>query len=326
VFTSTIDGTDVPEAFSQLQTALAEQGAGPNGIVGMSAHVADWSLHESVVAAARAASIDITHLRVTPMPLPSGSLVHLQAVASTSATGVFMTGAVGARRRNGVLPADVRDEIASALDEVCEQVSAAGGSPDDLVHFWAFAREGIVADDFTPSWLARFPTEGNRPARKTWMRLPLAFGDERIVFQATAVIGGGRRSNYEVFGVRHREPLPLGARVGPLFMSSGIPGTTPHESDPAGIGPFPATLGEQIDNAFAALDRMMHDQGGTLDNVALLGTILADAADLPALHAAIAARWPVDRRPALQIWPFPPTNVQQRVQLFASAVSEVAFG
>jgi len=127
-------------------------------------------------------------------------------------------------------------------------VRVAGGSPDDIVHFLAFARDGITADDFTPSWLARFPNEGDRPARKTWMRLPLPFGDERIVFQATAMIGGGQRSNYEVFGVRHREPLPLGARVGPLFMSSGIPGTTPHESDPAGLGPFPATLGEQLDN------------------------------------------------------------------------------
>ena len=36
----------------------------------------------------------------------------------------------------------------SALDEVCRRVSAAGGSPSEIVHFWAFAREGITADDF----------------------------------------------------------------------------------------------------------------------------------------------------------------------------------
>ena len=55
------------------------------------------------------------------MPLPAGEHVQLQAVASTTDAGarVFMTPAVGARRRAGALPADARDEIASALDETC---------------------------------------------------------------------------------------------------------------------------------------------------------------------------------------------------------------
>jgi enamine deaminase RidA (YjgF/YER057c/UK114 family) len=335
VFSSTLDGADMlgvldPRADVQIRLALErlrrvleEQGAAATDVVGLSAHVADWSLREPVLAAVRKIFESDAFVRVIPMPLPPGTLVEVQAIACVgSAEGgrAFMTSAIGARRRNGALPADVRDEIASALEEVCERVTAAGGSPDELVHVWAFAREGIGAEDFTPSWLARFPNEGDRPARKTWMRLAGPFGDERVVFQATAVIGGGPRSNYEVFGVRHREPLPLGTRVGPLFMSSGIPSNAPHESDPAGLGPIPGTLQEHFDNAFASLTRLMRDQNGTLENVGLLGALLGDPADLPALRSEILGRWPADRLPALQLWSLPPTNPQQRVQLFASAV------
>jgi len=335
VFTSTLDGADaqgtfdpraevqVRRAFERLRNALTEQGAGRSDVAGLSAHVADWSLRALVEAETRASFDATPGLRVTPMPLPDGALVHVQAVAHVAAADgerLFMTPAVGAHRSAGALPAAVQDEIASALEGVCERVTAAGGSPDDLVHFWAFAREGVVAGDFTPSWLARFPRAGDRPARKTWLRLPLPFGDERVVFQATALIGAGRRSNYEVFGVRHNDPLPLGARVGALFMSSGVLSSDPHPTDPAGLGPIPPSLGAQLTNAFAALERLMRDQGGTFDNVALLGALLAERADMPALQAEIAARWPAERRPALQLWPLPPTNPQQKVQLFASAV------
>jgi enamine deaminase RidA (YjgF/YER057c/UK114 family) len=318
VFTSTLDGAEVSVAFERLRRTLDEHGATPAQVVGMSAHLADWSQHDAVLAAARAAAIPTGGLRVTPMPLPDGVAVQLQALACADATDgrPFMTAAVGAKTLGG----EVRDEIAGALDAVCARVVEAGGSPDDLVHLWTFARSGIVADDFTPSWVARFPTFGDRPARKTWMRLERPFGAERIVFQATAMIGGRKRSNYEVFGVRHQEPLPLGARVGALFMSSGIPGTDPHATDEGGIGPFPPTLERQCANAFTALESMMRDAGGTLDNVALLGAILTDPADLQGLHREIADRWGPERRPALQLWSLPPTNPNQRIQLFASAV------
>ena len=316
VFTSTLD------SFEKLAPALARAGAAPEDVVQIAVSV-DASVPDTLIVEQWRDLFRNAHvapaLRITPMALPLGQRVQVQATAVTGGRRLFVTATVNGRRPNGELPTDVHDEIDQALTNVADRVTLAGGSLDDLLQFWAFAKDGVVAVDFTEPWLKRFPQFGDRPARKTFLRAPLR-GEERIQLQATALIGAGHRANFEVPGVRHRDPLPMGARLGDLFMSSGILSNGPDPSDITGIGPMGDTLAEQIAQTFENLEILMAEQGGSLKNVALLGALLNSYDYLPALRDAIDARFAPSDVPALQLWWMPMADPRQMVQLFASAV------
>lgn len=333
VFTSTLDGAEacgeldpnadvqLRRAFQKLPAALETVGATLDEVVQVGVYLADSAFQPLVEASWRALFGQgcSPARRITEMFLPLGGLAQIQATAVTGGRRLFVTSTVDGRRPNGELPAEVRDEIDMALGKVCDLVTAAGGTPDDLLHFWAFAADGVVAVDFSDSWLKRFPHAGDRPARKTFLRAPL-HGEQRIYFQATALLGGGRRTNYEVPGVRHRDPLPMGARIGDVFMSSGILGNAPDPNEPEGLGPLPETLGEQLSCAFGTLERLMTDQGGSLRNVAHLGALVNSYDHVPALHQAMADRFPPEQVPPLQLWSMPMASPLQMIQLFATAV------
>lgn len=353
VFTSTLngrsaDGELVPDpglqlqrAFEKLPAALAGAGATLDEVVQVGVYLSDAAAQPLVDAAWRARFGDAGSAparRVTPMFLPYGELVQIQATAVAGArrrsiaaaagglvpdaavAGVlFVTSAIDGRGPGGERPAGVRDEIEQAFANVDALLARAGGTLADVLHYWAFAADGVDAPDFTPSWLRRFPHEGDRPARKTFLRAPL-HGAGRVCLQATALLGGGRRSNYEVPGVRHRDPLPLGARVGRLFMSSGILANAPDPHAPDGLGPLGKTLEEQVSQAFATLERLTTDQGGSLRNVVHLGALVNRPDDAGAVAGELAKRFSPGDAPAFQPWSLPMASAQQRVQLFATAV------
>ena len=331
-FTSSLDG------FEQLGPALASVDLGLDDIVQVNIAVADAEQRAGINAPWRALfgqPESWPALRMTQMTMPPGIPMQIQATAVAAGGGrkailaagvggsrvgdLFVTSSVSGRTKDGSLPAELGAEIASALDNVCALVTDAGGSPDDLLHFWAFAVEGVVATDFTPSWLARFPHQGNRPARKTFLRATLS-GPERVTFQATAKIGGGKRTNQEVPWVKHNDPLPMAARIGNLFMTSGILGNPPDRNAENGLGPLDPTIGRQLEDTFANLDELLVAQGANMTDVVLLGAILPNYADFGTLQHAITSRYPPDRTPALQLWNMPLAAANQKVQLFATAV------
>ena len=333
VFTSTLDGAaaggeldsrtevQLQRAFEKLPAALASAGAMLDEVVQVGVYLAEWQAAPLIDGPWRALfgdDGDAPARRITQMFMPPGHRAQIQATAAAGKR-LFVTPSVDGRDADGTLPADAGDEIDRALGKVCDLVAAAGGTTGDLLHFWAFAADGVVAGDFTPSWLRRFPNAGDRPARKTFLRAPLR-GDERITLQATALIGAGRRSNHEVPGVRHRDPLPMGARLGNLFMSSGILANASDPNDPEGLGPLGETLADQLRNAFGTLERLLTDQGGSLRNVAHLGALVNQYDYVPALHQAMAERFATADMPALQLWSLPMASPQQMIQLFATAV------
>jgi len=330
-FTSTLD------AFDQLPPALASVGLGLDDVVQVGLSVADLEQRAGLNPLWRAmfgAPDAWPALRLTQMHMQTGAPMQIQATAvaggrrqsvyDAGAGGsrvgdLFVTSTVSGHRANGELPADVKDEIAQALDNVCSLVIAAGGTPDDLLHFWAFGVEGVVATDFTPSWLERFPRDGDRPARKTFLRATLP-GPERVTLQATARIGGGVRTNVEVPWVKHNDPLPMAARIGNLLMTSGVLGNPPDASAKNGLGALASTTAGQLRDTFANLGQLLAAGGATISDVVLLGAVLPDFADLPTLHAAIAEHFPANALPALHLWSMPMASPEQKVQLFATAV------
>jgi enamine deaminase RidA (YjgF/YER057c/UK114 family) len=356
VFTSTLDGENengfmdteplaqLEAAFGKLPGALASVGAKPSELVAITIAIADDEY--AAVAAELWRSIFGERgggpaARITTMALPFGHLVHIFGTAIVGASrqsvpppagmpdGTFagaarcgdlcVTSALDGRRADGSYPTAIDDEIAQAFDNVAACVIAAGGTSDDLLHYWAFAAPGIVAGDFTQSWLARFPLAGQRPARKTFLNAPL-IGPARVVLQATALIGGGARSNYEVPWVRHKDPLPMAARIGDLFMSSGLLPNVPDPEAATGIGPIPPTLEEQLVQSIATLAALLAERGGHLSDVACIGAVLKDYTDLPRVNAFLCERFGTERMPAVQLWSLPLAVPEQVVQLFATAV------
>lgn len=75
----------------------------------------------------------------------------------------------------------------------------------------------------------------------------------------------------EVQGISHgAAPIPMGARVGPLLYSSGIPGLDPQ------TGKLPASAAEQAHHAFANLKALLAQGGATLADVVKLTVYIKD--------------------------------------------------
>lgn len=70
-----------------------------------------------------------------------------------------------------------------------------------------------------------------------------------------------RRRSIEIPGVPHRSPIPMGARVGRAFHSSGIPGVDPE------TGRLPPTAAEQAHHMFRNMATLLRAGGATLDDV-----------------------------------------------------------
>ena len=219
---------------------------------------------------------------------------------------LFVTSSVSGRTKDGSLPAELGAEIASALDNVCALVTEAGGLAGRLAALLGVRRRGRRRERLHPELARALPAPRRTapPARRSYGAT--LSGPERVTFQATAKIGGGKRTNRRSPVGEAQRSAPDGGAIGNLFMTSGILGNPP---DP----PMPKTasarssrrLAGQIEDTFANLDELLVAQGANMTDVVLLGAILPDHNDLPLLQRAITSRYPPDRTPALQLWNMP---------------------
>jgi 2-iminobutanoate/2-iminopropanoate deaminase len=356
VFTSSLNGAaangsldpsgevQLQRAWAKLPEALASAGATLDDVVQVGVSIADHALRPYISpkwlelfpdARSRPAR------RTTAMRLPPGELAHIQATAvigggrrNIELPGVphkdplpggaivgnlLVSSAINGQVPNGAVREGVAAQIDQAYLNVRSLLAEAGASLDDIVHFWVFMKEELDIDTLVEKWLGVFPVDGDRPARKSFLRADLQ-GGQQVHMQLTALIGGGKRSNWEVPHVHHRDPIPMAARVGDLFMTSGVPGVKPDPDEHTPGGKPAEGLPDQLLYGFANLETMMKQQGGALQDVAHLGALVSNFDHLPALHDAIAQRWPDGRRPTLQLWGMPMPNDRMLVQLYGSAV------
>jgi 2-iminobutanoate/2-iminopropanoate deaminase len=349
VFTSGVPGIDAhtgrlaPDADSQcalafdnLLAVLDRAGAGPDSIGLLSVFVPGrdrfawfeerWGkLFPGPFRPAR---------KIDHVPLPEGEAVQLMAACVLGETSVpievpglcidariplgarmgpvLFSSAVGAQDpMSGGRPDEVPAQIDRAFANMRLFMETAGGSSAGINHVWIFLEDFEFQPRMVDRWVADFPTFGDRPARKT---LPYAFGDgTAIELQFTGYLGE-RRKNYEIAGVDHQDPIPMGSSIGPLLQSSGLYGID------AGTGRALAGLEPQLDAALANLDALLREAGATKDGVAHLTVMLQDFADAPAISVRLAAAFPDrDRSPALKFVRFR-MDGQWRVQLHATAV------
>src|SRR6478672_2879717 len=128
-------------------------------------------------------------------------------------------------------------------------MQAAGGADAEINHVWVFMKDFAFQPAMVERWVRDYPKFGDRPARKT-LPYDLA-GDTQIQLQLTGYLGGSR-INYEVPGVGHDDPIPMGSSIGPLLQSSGM------------FGIDPAT-GKRVEGLEAQLEKALRNIRGLLD-------------------------------------------------------------
>lgn len=201
------------------------------------------------------------------------------------------------------------------IDRVFENMKlfmrAAGGSDADINHVWVFMKDFAFQPAMVERWVKDYSNFGDRPARKT-LPYELAAGSE-IQLQLTGRLGG-KRKNYEVPGVGHDDPIPMGSSIGPLLQSSGMFGIDPS------TGKRVEGLERQLHHALNNVKSLLTRAGMSPHDVAHLTVMLQDYADAPAIAAALAEVFPdTDSAPALKFITYR-MPAHWRVQLHVTAI------
>ncbi len=115
------------------------------------------------------------------------------------------------------------------------------------------------------------------------------------------VIGhvGGERSNHEIPGHGHHDPIPMGARLGPLLCSSGVSGTDPNSADI-----IEAIGGVEGQSYFGIrhIKNLAGEGGTTLDDVGHMTLLVQDYDDLKVIDKEWVEMFPdPSDRPARQV-------------------------
>jgi 2-iminobutanoate/2-iminopropanoate deaminase len=100
-------------------------------------------------------------------------------------------------------------------------LAAADAGPDDASHVNVYLGRWDIHDDMVDTWVATFPDPDCKPTRKTFY-----YPSVSIQLHCDAVIGGARQ-NFEIEGLAHRDPIPMGAVTSGVFTTSGVDGRDP---------------------------------------------------------------------------------------------------
>ncbi|GAA5201350.1 hypothetical protein GCM10023322_81180 [Rugosimonospora acidiphila] len=150
----------------------------------------------------------------------------------------------------GGQPEDIA-AIRQAFTNLESLLAAAGATTRDVSHVSVYLGRWDIHDDMVDTWVATFPDEHSRPSRKTFY-----YPSVSIQLHCDGVIGGDR-SNLEIDGLGHRDPIPMGAVTAGTFTTSGIDGR-----DPA-TGRVPRHVGPQARQALTNLRTLMATAGTT---------------------------------------------------------------
>jgi 2-iminobutanoate/2-iminopropanoate deaminase len=102
-----------------------------------------------------------------------------------------------------------------------------------------------------------------------------------------------KRRSFEVAGLEHQNPIPMGSIIGNLMMTSGIFGMDPSTHK------VPDDIGEQCRLMFENVTRVMKAAGGTTDDIIKLVVWAKDKTFKEAMNKEWLAMFPDEHsRPA----------------------------
>jgi 2-iminobutanoate/2-iminopropanoate deaminase len=181
------------------------------------------------------------------------SITYAQRAELFALTGVQGVDPVTGRLAEG---AEAQFDLAFSNVELLGE--RCGFSTSEIGRITVFTPDPRLRPAINPGWLRLFPDEQARPARRT-THVPL---DPGTWVELEIVGARGPRTTIEIDGVRHHDPLPMGARVGRHVFSSAIGSDIPF-----GNGERPSQT-EAVRQAFRNLASFVQSAGATLDDVA----------------------------------------------------------
>lgn len=168
-----------------------------------------------------------------------------------------LTGVRGVDPGTGELAPTPQAQFSQAFAHVRQISGLVGFGLTEIGRVTVATPDAAFRPHINPPWLQLFPDEADRPARKT-THAP-APPDVHVELQVVGVRGATRQA-VEIEGVRHRDPLPMGARLGRHVFSSVIPPDLPGGGRPEGVDAIKQTFRNMADFIRAA--------GGSLDDIA----------------------------------------------------------
>ena len=243
-----VTGAISTDANVQLDRALALLGGVVQRAGGSPASLR--KLHVCVAREADAAWIMRALLELAPMatvsageaPLPRGCLLRLDALAafdrsdeldaelifpgSTPAGArigdvLFSAGVTAVDAETGALIGDTAVQMRDAFDNLDRLLSAAGTDRRSILRIGGYLRDLGEKDVLNEEMVRRFPDASRKPVHK-YVPASLPPGVATSL-QVIARIGV-EREIIEIEGIKHNDPISLGAKAGNLVVSSRVQG------------------------------------------------------------------------------------------------------
>ncbi len=255
--------------------------------------------------------------KTTSYPLPAGVGVELQAfgVADQARTTVEVKGLThrdplpNAARLGDyvfssvIVPWDLATsepvigedaQTDQCFDNMRILMEEAGGTIDDVVLQWVYLSDFAYQPYMVDVYLEAWPVDQYQAARKTF-RYPMG---GQIQIQVIGHIGGAR-SNHEIPGHGHHDPIPMGARIGGLYASSGVSGVDPSSDDK--LEPVAGAAGQSYFGLRNVLT-LAQVGGMTAEDIGHITVLVQDYADLPSIDREWCQVFPDPaNRPARQV-------------------------
>jgi len=170
----------------------------------------------------------------------------------------------------------------------------AGGTIDDVVLQWVYLNDFAYQPYMVDVYLEAWPIGQYQAARKTF-RYPMG---GQIQIQCIGRIGGPR-SNHEIPGHGHHDPIPMGARVGDLYASSGVSGVD--TAGPDKLEPVDGAAG-QAHHGLRNVVSLAEAGGMGAGDIGLITVLVQDHADMAVVDQEWSALFPdPNDRPARQV-------------------------
>jgi 2-iminobutanoate/2-iminopropanoate deaminase len=173
-------------------------------------------------------------------------------------------------------------------------MEAAGGTVDDVVLQWVYLNDFAYQPYMVDVYLEAWPIDQYQAARKTF-RYPMG---AQIQIQCIGRIGG-ERSNHEIPGHGHHDPIPMGARVGDLYASSGVSGVD--TAGPDKLEPVTGAAG-QAHHGIRNVKTLAEVGGMSADHIGHITVLVQDHADMAVVDKEWCEMFPdPNDRPARQV-------------------------
>jgi 2-iminobutanoate/2-iminopropanoate deaminase len=170
----------------------------------------------------------------------------------------------------------------------------AGGTIDDVVLQWVYLNDFAYQPYMVDVYLEAWPIGQYQAARKTF-RYPMG---GQIQIQCIGRIGGPR-SNHEIPGHGHHDPIPMGARVGDLYASSGVSGVD--TAGPDKLEPVDGAAG-QAHHGLRNVVSLAEEGGMGAGDIGLITVLVQDHADMAVVDQEWSALFPdPNDRPARHV-------------------------